>query len=273
MDEIRIKELELFANHGVLPEETVLGQKFKVNATFYTDISKAAAEDDIHLAINYAQASQKITEYLQNHTFKLIETAADSLAKELLLIPGVKGVDVELLKPWAPIGLPVESVSVKTSRRWHRSFLSIGSNMGDKKGYLDFALKALKENPMIRMISVADYIQTEPYGNTEQDCFLNSAVELETGFNETELLKLMQQIEQEAGRERIVHWGPRTLDLDMLFFDDLVIGTKDLILPHPDLENRSFVLEPMTQIAPYLRHPVLGKTILQLNKELNDKEL
>ena len=98
----------------------------------------------------------------------------------------------------------------------------------------------------------------------EQDVFLNSALELKTLLYPEELLKLLNQIEAEAGRERTIHWGPRTLDLDILFYDDWLIDTPPLTVPHIDLQNRDFVLIPMVQLAPYLRHPVLHRTMRQL---------
>ena len=98
----------------------------------------------------------------------------------------------------------------------------------------------------------------------EQDTFLNSALELRTLLYPEELLKLLNQIEAEAGRERIIHWGPRTLDLDILFYDDRVIDTPCLTVPHIDMQNRDFVLAPMAQLAPWYRHPVLNRTVQQL---------
>ena len=172
--------------------------------------------------------------------------------------------EVKVEKPWAPIAVPVETVSVKIKRGWHKAYIALGSNMGDKKGYLDEAVEKLKQHPLCQVGKVADYIRTEPYGGVEQDWFLNSALELRTLLYPEELLSLLHKIEAEAGRERTIHWGPRTLDLDILFYDNCVIDTPDLTIPHIDLQNRDFVLIPMAQIAPYFRHPVLGQTMAQL---------
>ena len=90
--------------------------------------------------------------------------------------PLVKRIDLEIEKPWAPIGLPLESVSVEISRGWHQAFIALGSNMGDKKKYLDDAVKAMDDLDGCRIVTVADYIETEPYGGVEQDDFLNSAL-------------------------------------------------------------------------------------------------
>ncbi|MFR3947432.1 MAG: 2-amino-4-hydroxy-6-hydroxymethyldihydropteridine diphosphokinase [Ruminococcus sp.] len=96
------------------------------------------------------------------------------------------------------------------------------------------------------------------------DEFLNGVLKMRTLLSPEELLERLHQLEQEANRERIIHWGPRTLDLDILFYDQEIIDTADLHIPHPDMQNRDFVLAPMNQIAPYLRHPVLNQTISQL---------
>ena len=122
----------------------------------------------------------------------------------------------------------------------------------------------MKKTKGCRIEAVSDYLVTEPYGVTDQDEFLNGVLKMRTLLSPEELLERLHQLEQEANRERIIHWGPRTLDLDILFYDQEIIDTADLHIPHPDMQNREFVLAPMNQIAPYLRHPVLNQTISQL---------
>lgn len=265
MDQISIEKLVVFGNHGVYPEENALGQKFVVSITLYTDTRKAGRTDDLSCSINYGEVSQFVRQFLEDNTFQLIETAAEKLAEQLLLKYSLlEQVEVKVEKPWAPIAIPVETVSVKIKRGWHKAYIALGSNMGDKKGYLDEAVEKLKQHPLCQVGKVADYIRTEPYGGVEQDWFLNSALELRTLLYPEGLLSLLHKIEAEAGRERTIHWGPRTLDLDILFYDNCVIDTPDLTIPHIDLQNRDFVLIPMAQIAPYFRHPVLGQTMAQL---------
>lgn len=265
MDKITIEKLTVFGKHGVYPEENALGQKFLVSLILYTDTRKAGMTDDLECSINYGDVSQYVKQFFEENTYKLIERVAEKLAEELLLkYPLLEQVEVKIEKPWAPIAIPVESVSVKILRGWHQAYIALGSNMGDKKAYLDQAVEKLKNHPLCQVIKVADYIQTEPYGGVEQDVFLNSALELRTLLMPQELLALLNQIEAEAGRVRTIHWGPRTLDLDILFYDDCVIDTPSLTIPHIDLQNRDFVLVPMAQIAPYFRHPILGYTMEQL---------
>ncbi|MBO4999433.1 MAG: 2-amino-4-hydroxy-6-hydroxymethyldihydropteridine diphosphokinase, partial [Bacteroidaceae bacterium] len=114
----------------------------------------------------------------------------------------------------------------------------------------------------------SDYLVTAPYGGVEQDDFLNGALELKTTLEPEELLDVLHEIEQEAGRVREIHWGPRTLDLDILLYDDTVVDTERLHIPHIEMHKRDFVLKPMTQIAPWKRHPLLGKTVEELYDNL-----
>ena len=272
-DEIQIRDLEVFANHGVFPEETRLGQKFLLSLTMYTDTRKAGTGDCLEDSIDYGAVSHFMTDYMKQHTWKLIEAAAEHLAEELLLrYPLLKGVTLELKKPWAPVGLPLDTVAVKITRFWHRAYLGLGSNLGDKETYLNQAVEALDETRGCQVEKVSSYLVTEPYGGVEQDDFLNACLCLKTYLSPEELLRRLHEIEQDAHRERIIRWGPRTLDLDILLYDDLILETEDLILPHMDMENREFVLKPLSEIAPNLRHPILHKTMRQLADQLAAKE-
>lgn len=117
LDKIAIEGLEVFANHGVFPEENKLGQKFVVSVTLYTDTRRAGETDDLSASIHYGEAAHAIDEFMRVHTFKLIETAAESVAAMLLdRYPGAYGVSVKLEKPWAPVGLPLRTVSVEIER-------------------------------------------------------------------------------------------------------------------------------------------------------------
>ena len=272
-DEIRIEDLEVFANHGVFPEENTLGQKFVVSAVLFTDTRMAGKTDDLTASIHYGEVSAFITEFLQKNTYQLLERAAEELAEALLLEwDRIERVSLEIKKPWAPVRLPLKTVSVKIEREWHTAYIALGSNIGDSKSYLDYAVKALNKLPTSQVEIVSEYLVTPPYGVTDQPDFLNGCLKLRTLLYPYELLAELNRIEKEAGRERIIHWGPRTLDLDLLFYDDQILGTKRLIVPHPEIEKRSFVLVPMAQIAPWLRHPVSKSTIKQLLEELNAEQ-
>lgn len=269
MDIIKIEELEVYAYHGVYPQETEKGQNFYINAWLYTQTRTAGLTDALEQSTNYGEVCHFMHRFLQEHTYKLIESVAERLAEEVLLqFPLVHHLKLEIRKPSAPIGLPFSSVSVTVERGWHKAAIAVGSNLGDRRGYIEAALKALKAHRLIVLTAVSDLIETEPYGGIEQADFLNGALCIRTLLTPHELLHFLQQLEQDAKRVREVHWGPRTLDLDLLLYDDLVLDSEELTIPHQDMANRAFVLEPLAQIAPYERHPLLNKTIRQLFKML-----
>ena len=248
LDEIRIRGLRVFAHHGVFEEETRLGQMFVVNATLYTSTRRGGLADALEQTISYADVCLFLTEYLQKNTWKLLEAAVEHACRALLLkFPLIHEVELELEKPAAPLPLPFDSVSVRVRRGWHRAFVALGSNMGDKQGYLNGAVAALRADDCVRVKQVSSYRVTAPYGGVEQDDFLNAAMEIETLYDPEELL-------------------------DVLFYDDLVQDDPALILPHPDLHNRDFVLGPMAELAPNYVHPVLHKTMKQLLNELPSAE-
>lgn len=268
-DTIKIKNLEIFASHGVLSEENKLGQKFLVSAEMYTDFSEAVQSDNLSLSVDYGDVCKEIKRYMTDNTFKLIETAARGLAENLLdKFSAVKGVVIEVQKPWAPINMSLETVSVMTERKWHTVYVSIGSNMGDRKKYINDAIQQLSETKGCIVEKVSDLILTEPYGGVGQNSFYNCALKLKTYFDPHELLECFHRIEEVAQRKREIRWGPRTLDLDIIFYDNEIIDDEVLNIPHIDMQNRAFVLEPLSQIAPFVRHPVLNKTVGQLFYDL-----
>lgn len=272
MDKIIIKDLEIYANHGVLKEERELGQKFVVSCVLYLDTRKAASDDDINQTIDYGKICFRITRFLTERTYKLIETAAEEMVKELLYtIPAIEKIDFDLYKPWAPIGLPLSNVGVSISRGWHDAVIALGSNMGDREAYLKHGVNSIENSKDCRLVSVSKFIETKPYGVTDQPDFLNGCMKIRTLLPPQELLEFLQQIEHSVNRVREGRWGPRTLDLDILFYDDLIIDTMELTVPHIDMQNRDFVLVPLNQIAPNLFHPVLHKTISMLLAELKQR--
>lgn len=269
MDKIRIKKLECYARHGVYIEENKLGQKFVVSVELCMDTRKAGMSDDLSCSVDYGSVCHLINKFMQENTFKLIETVAEKLA-ELILEEYVlvKQVTVEVEKPWAPIGLPVDTASVEITRKRHTAYIALGSNMGESRTIIEEAVKKLDNIPQNRVVKQSSLIVTKPYGGVEQDDFLNGCLELDTLLNPEELLDVMQEIEAQAGRERLIHWGPRTLDLDVIFYDDEIIRTKRLIVPHADMKNRLFVLEPMNEIAPFFVHPIYKKTIADMLEDI-----
>lgn len=269
MDEIRIENLEVYAYHGVYEKEKEKGQTFFVNAVLYTDFASAGMKDDLELSTDYGSVCTFISKWMTEHRFDLLESIAERLSQAILFrFPLIQSLDLEIRKPEAPIPLPFESVSVKVHRGWHQVYLSVGSNMGDRRQHIQNALNALCSKKRIKDVVMSSLIETKPYGGVEQDDFLNGAISLKTLLSPADLLKFLHKIEASENRERLIHWGPRTLDLDILFYDKLVYEDDDLIIPHVDLENRSFVLEPLSELAPNFRHPILNRTVTQMKDAL-----
>lgn len=273
MDKIRIENLECYCHHGVLKEENVLGQKFLVSICLYTDTRKAGMNDDLCFSVDYAHVAHFVDEIMKKTDYKLIETVAEKLANEILLefkIP--VAVDVTIKKPWAPILLPLDTVSVSIHRSWTKVYVGVGSNIGNRRKYIDDAFAGIRNDVHCRKAYMSSIIETDPYGYTDQSKFLNGVIAFETLYSPTELLGFLHQLENEGERTRTIHWGPRTIDLDLLFYGDEIIQTEELIVPHKEIHLREFVLEPLKEIAPFLIHPVYGKTITQMYEELKQRE-
>ena len=150
------------------------------------------------------------------------------------------------------------------------AFISVGSNIGDGVSNCTNAVRALSEREGIGHLKSSSLYFTEPYGDIEQEWFINSVVKIETNLSPLELLYLLHEIEGSFGRKREISGGPRTVDMDLLFYDNLIMRDRGITLPHPHLHARAFVLTPFIEIEPHFIHPVLKRSVEELSRELND---
>lgn len=154
----------------------------------------------------------------------------------------------------------------------HITYIALGSNVGDKLLQCRKAISEILKIDRHRLLAQSSFYKTQPLGYTIQDWFVNGVIKLETELEAHELLRSLKALESRLGRRETIRWGPRTIDLDLLFFDDEKIHSEELVIPHPLLHERQFVLVPLTEIDPHLVHPVLGQTIRELLTQLKEDQ-
>lgn len=265
MDIIRIKDLNIYGHHGVNAQEKDMGQIFLISLDAYLDTKKAGQSDDLIDTVSYAELCIEIEREFNKTKYNLIEKAAEELAKFILIkYEMIKKVLLEIKKPWAPIGKSLKYSSVIIERSWHDAFIAIGSNMGNKNKNIEDAIKLIDKDESSRVIKISNMYETKPVGYIEQEDFLNGAIKIETLLSPKELMDSLLKIESQLKRERIIKWGPRTIDLDIIFYDNIISYDDKVILPHPRVKERAFVLRPICDIAPYYIHPVLKMSMVEL---------
>ncbi|WKY47195.1 2-amino-4-hydroxy-6-hydroxymethyldihydropteridine diphosphokinase [Eubacteriaceae bacterium ES3] len=269
MDHLTIKDLEVFAYHGVFPEEKKLGQKFLITVVLTLEMREAAITGDLTKSVHYGQLSHELEEEFKKESYDLIETAGEKLATYVLdHYDMVAAVSITIKKPWAPILRSLDTVSIELNRSWHQVYLGLGSNMGNRQENIENAITAIKGLPGVKLLKTSSIIETPPWGYEDQDPFLNNVIFFKTYLPPRELMDHLLKIELDLKRDRKIHWGPRTIDLDILFYGDLISNDPHVILPHPRIAQRDFVLQSLTEIAPYFIHPVKKQNMLELLEAL-----
>ena len=203
MDKVYLKDIEIFANHGVFEAEKILGQKFILSLELSLDFKESAVTNDLTKSVHYGELCHKVENIFQQESHDLIESVVDKIAKFVLTeYKIVRDVKVLLKKPWAPINRHLDYAAVETTRKRSTAYISLGSNIGDKKKYIEDAIVKISEVNYVEVIKKAEIIDTKPWGYEEQDDFLNTAIAIETLLTPQELMKELLRIEKELDRVR-----------------------------------------------------------------------
>jgi dihydroneopterin aldolase/2-amino-4-hydroxy-6-hydroxymethyldihydropteridine diphosphokinase len=256
VDRILIDDLRVLTIIGALPHEREIAQPLRIDLSIGLDLRNAGRSDELNDTVNYGLVCERVVEMARDSKDILLERLAAKVADVVLEFDLVETVDVKVTKLRPPVPETVESTSVAITRSRseaaappledHEVIVALGSNLGDRMGYLRFAVGELGN-----VVAMSQVFETEPVGGPEdQGAYLNMVVKVQTSLDPYAFIRRCQRIEANALRQRIVHWGPRTLDVDVLFYDDVRINSERLTVPHPRINERRFVLTPLMEVAP-----------------------
>ena len=261
MDRILIDDLRVLTVIGALPHEREIAQPIRIDLSLGVDLHEAGRSDELADTVHYGLVCERVSELVRESKDVLLERLAGKVADVVLEFDLVEEVEVTLTKLRPPIPEEVSSTAVRIVRSRaeaaapplvsHRAVVALGSNLGDRERYLRFAVRELGN-----VTAMSQVFETEPVGGPDdQGAYLNMVVVVETTLDPFAFLRRCQRIEANALRQRVVHWGPRTLDVDLLFYDDMTISSENLKVPHPRIFERRFVLTPLSEVAPELCPP------------------
>lgn len=297
LDQIWVQGIRVTGYHGVYDAEKETGQLFLADVVAHVSTHGAASRDDLQRTVNYSDIADRAAGVLGGDPADLLETVAEHIARSILEMDGVHCVDVTVHKPQAPLHVEFRDVMVKIRRdlksgalwadkrigssagrsadlltgRRHiddpadeqpaqpvTAYLALGGNVGDVDAAFREALWELHRIPGIAVQRASSLFRTAPVGGPPQDDYLNVVIEVQTALAPRELLAACQGVEVLHGRERLVENGPRTLDVDILWYDGRTIDAEDVQVPHPRAAQRGFVLQPWATLAPDVMIPGAG---------------
>ena len=258
MDRILIDDLRVLTVIGALPHERESAQPIRIDLVIGVDLHEAGLSDELADTVNYGLVCERVAAVARESNYTLLERLAAKVADMILELDLVEQVEVTLTKLRPPIPEAVSSTAVRILRSRaevaecvpgsHRALVALGSNLGDRESFLRAAVAELGV-----VTAMSQVFETEPVGGPgDQGAFLNMVVAVDTPLDPFAFLRRCRRIEAAALRQRVVHWGPRTLDVDLLFYDDMTIASDVLTLPHPRIFERRFVLAPLSEVAPEL---------------------
>ncbi len=255
-DRIDINGLTITTVVGALPHEREIAQPLRIDLSLIVDLHDAGRSDELADTVHYGLVTERVAAVVRESTDVLLERLAHRVAEVVVGFDRVDGVELTVTKLRPPIAEHVETTSVRIYRTaadfdvapagMHRAIVALGSNLGDRGAYLCHALAALGG-----VVDRSQVYETDPVGGPDgQGPYLNMVAALDTPLDPFAFVRRCHRIEAEALRERAVHWGPRTLDVDVLFYDDVTVTSPELTIPHPRLAERRFVLAPLAEVAP-----------------------
>jgi dihydroneopterin aldolase / 2-amino-4-hydroxy-6-hydroxymethyldihydropteridine diphosphokinase len=254
-DRIVVRGLVVTTMVGVLAHEREIAQPVRIDLELAVDLRDAGRSDELADTANYGDVAERVAQVVREAKDVLLERLAERVAEEVLSIHRVDAVDVTVTKLRPPVPEQLDSTAVRIHRHRrdlagddhtsHLGIVALGSNLGDREAYLRFAVNSLPD-----VIAMSQVFETDPVGPEGQGAYLNMVVALRTTLDPYALIRRCQRIESSAMRQRTQQWGPRTLDADLLFYDDVRIDDPALTVPHPRYAERRFVLAPLAEVAP-----------------------
>jgi dihydroneopterin aldolase/2-amino-4-hydroxy-6-hydroxymethyldihydropteridine diphosphokinase len=255
-DRIVIRGLVVTTVVGVLPHERVIAQPLQIDLELFVNLRDAGRTDELSDTANYGDVAGRVAALVREAKDELLERLADRVGELVLAVDRVEAVDVTITKLRPPIPEILESVSVRIRREprdydlvdrdSHCAIVALGSSLGDRAKYLRQAVSSFSD-----VQAMSQVFETDPVGGPDgQDPYLNMVLVVRTTLDPYAFLRRCRQIEAQALRQRVVHWGPRTLDVDVLFYDDIHVDDPHLTIPHPRYAERRFVLAPLAEVAP-----------------------
>ncbi|GBR70319.1 dihydroneopterin aldolase [Gluconobacter kanchanaburiensis] len=256
-----VRDLCLFGYHGVLSEETRIGQRFVVDIEIRADLSGAIATDDYEQAVCYGTLCDIASEIVTGQPLALIETVAGRIAATILeRLERVMWVRVAVHKPSAPVPYVVSETAVAVEQaRVQEVAFSLGSNLGEREAVLAAAVDRLSLMDGLEIANVSSLYDSAPWGGVEQPAFVNICVTGWTTLEPHAVLRACKTIEADLGRMPGVRWGARAIDIDLLYQGTREVRDRVLTLPHVCLFERAFVLEPLAEIDP--DHVIGGRRV------------
>jgi len=256
-DRIELSGIRAMGTIGALAEERKRAQPFEVDLTVELDTRQAGQTDELSDSLDYGIAIAIVHRIITTEQPRLLERVAERIAEEILELKQVEAVEVVVRKVHVPVPYDIRSAAVRVRRPCVRqdtpagpvavAYIGMGSNLGDRRALLRYGVRQLGTVTM-----VSPLYESEPVGGPQQGPYLNLVAQIQTALDPFQLLERCLAIEAGAGRVRRERWGPRTLDLDLLLFDDVEIRSPRLTVPHPRMRERRFVLQPLADIAPAL---------------------